>query len=721
MSTSFVHTEFRRSKACVLARDKSLMEHDRTANDDPAVPSLTQAPLADARQALQDSEIRYRRLFEAAQDGILLINATSGQIEDANPYLTTMLGYSHAELLGKKLWDVGAFVDIGRSTEMFERLQVEGYVRYDDLPLRTRAGALISVEFVSNAYDCAGVRVIQCNIRNITDQRHAEDEVRKLSLVVEQSPVAISITNLSGEIEYVNAALLRSSGYGPGELIGRQTRMLQSSSMSPLTTADLASSVAQGQTWRGEFLSQRKDRSEYVAFAIVAPVRRADDTISHHVTITEDITERKRDALELERHRHALEALVETRTRELAVAKQAAEAANIAKSAFLANMSHEIRTPLGAITGLTYLIKRTQVTPQQADWLSKLEQAGAHLLALVDAVLDLSKIEAGKLALESTKVNAGSIAASVVSVLSERALAKHLHLVVERQPLPTGLVGDPTRLQQALLNYASNAVKFTAQGSVILRVLCTDDAVDSALIRFEVQDTGLGIAPEALPRLFSAFEQADNSTTRQYGGTGLGLAIVRQLASLMGGETGVESTLGAGSTFWFTARLRKDDRADAARVPRAGSAEAALLRDHARARVLVVDDDPVNREVATAILRTVFDTVDVARDGSEAVRMSGLSAYALILMDLQMPGIDGLETTRQIRMLPGGAGAVIVASTANALSEDKTACFAAGMDDFLAKPFRIETLFETVLGGLVRRAHQPSLSQAGGAVPDGAG
>ena len=315
------------------------------------------------------------------------------------------------------------------------------------------------------------MRVIQCNIRNITEQRLAEDQVRKLSLVVEQSPVAIVIANLAGEIEYVNAALLRNSGYRQDELIGRQTRMLQSSAMSPLTFADLGASIGQGEIWRGEFCSQRKDGSEFAESAIVAPIRRPDGTTSHYVTITEDITERKRDALELDRHRHALEALVDTRTQELAVAKLAAEAANIAKSAFLANMSHEIRTPLAAIMGLTYLIRRTQVTPQQADWLSKLEVAGAHLLELINAILDLSKIEAGKLALESTQVNAAGIAASVVSILSERALAKHLNLLIETHPLPQGLVGDATRLQQALLNYAGNAVKFTAAGSVTLRML----------------------------------------------------------------------------------------------------------------------------------------------------------------------------------------------------------------------------------------------------------
>jgi len=673
----------------------------------PAAQGSLAANSGPASQQLRDSEIRYRRLFEAAQDGILLINARSGQIEDANPYLTTMLGYSHDDLLGKKLWDVGAFVDIAKSREMFERLQVEGYVRYDDLPLKTRAGALINVEFVSNAYDCAGVRVIQCNIRNITEQRHAEDQVRKLSLVVEQSPVAIVISNLAGEIEYVNSALLRNSGYRLDELIGRQTGVLQSSEVSSLAPANLREVVEQGTVWRGEFRSRRKDGSEFTESAIVAPIRRPDGTTSHYVTITEDITDRKRDALELDRHRHALEALVDVRTQELAVAKRFAEAANVAKSAFLANMSHEIRTPLSAITGLTYLIRRTQVTPQQEVWLSKLDAAGAHLLELINAILDLSKIEAGKLVLESAQVSAGAIAAGVISILSERATAKNLSLVVERHPLPQRLVGDPSRLQQALLNYVGNAVKFTVAGGVTLRTLCLEETDEAALIRFEVQDTGPGIAPQALARLFTPFEQVDNSTTRQHGGTGLGLAIVRQLAQLMGGQAGAESTVGVGSTFWFTARLRKEDRSTAAHILKAGSAASTLQRDHAFARLLVVDDEPLNREVALALLQTVFNQVDVALAGDEAVRMAGQKAYDLILMDVQMPGVDGLEATRQIRLLPGGTDTFIVALTANAFEEDKAACLAAGMDSFLAKPVNVEALFETLLRALLGQRHGP--------------
>ncbi|PTT92510.1 histidine kinase, partial [Pelomonas sp. HMWF004] len=344
---------------------------------------LADAALGAAHDALRISEMRYRRLFEAAQDGILLLNAESGQIEDVNPYLEQMLGYSHAELLGKKLWEAGAFVDIEKSTEMFGRLQQDGYVRYHDLPLKTRTGQLIGVEFISNAYDCAGVRVIQCNIRNITDQRLAEEQVRKLSRVVEQSPLAILIANMAGQIEYVNVALELDSGYTRNELIGHSTQLLHPGTDSLLPHVELSAALAQGRTWRGEFLCRRKDGSEFTASAVVAPIHLPDGSSSHYVAIAEDVTERKRDALELERHRHELEALIDSRTHELGAAKQAADAANVAKSEFLANMSHEIRTPLGAITGLAYLIRRTPLSAQQTDWLTKLDVAGAHLLELI--------------------------------------------------------------------------------------------------------------------------------------------------------------------------------------------------------------------------------------------------------------------------------------------------------------------------------------------------
>jgi two-component system, sensor histidine kinase and response regulator len=659
--------------------------------------------------ALRRSESRYRRLFETAQDGILILNAETAQIEDVNPYLIELLGYTHAEFLGRKLWEVGPFADIAQSKEMFAQLQATGYVRYDDLPLKTKAGARIAVEFVSNSYDCEGIQVIQCNIRNITDRKHLAEQLRKLTLAVEQSSESIVITNLDAEIEYVNEAFVRTTGFRRDEVLGRNPRLLQSGKTPATSHASLWETLKQGRIWRGEFHNRRKDGSEYTEFAVVTPIRQDDGRISHYVAVKEDITVRNRDADELDRHRHHLEELVEQRTQELEEAKAAAEAASVAKSAFLANISHEIRTPLGAITGMTYLIKRSSVTPQQANWIAKIEAAGQHLLEIINAVLDLAKIDAGRLALEEADVSVASITNNVASMLFERAQAKQLKLLVESQPLPHPLLGDPTRLQQALLNFANNAIKFTEAGSVTLRAICLEETDESVLVRLEVQDTGIGIAPEILPRLFSTFEQADNSITRRYGGTGLGLAINKHLARLMGGDVGVSSTPGAGSTFWLTARLRKGVRAAAAEKPILGSdAATALARDYRDRRILLVEDDPINREVTLDLLQGVKLAVDVAADGSEAIEMAARHAYDLILMDVQMPNVDGLAATGRIRLLPNCASMPIIALTANAFAEDKVRCLAAGMDDFIAKPVDPGTLFANLLTWLSRETRGPT-------------
>ncbi|MEK8087290.1 ATP-binding protein [Aquabacterium sp. A3] len=400
----------------------------------------------------------------------------------------------------------------------------------------------------------------------------------------------------------------------------------------------------------------------------------------------------------LRRREAELEARVEARTRELSTAKAAAEAANAAKSEFLANMSHEIRTPLNGVIGFAQLARMHNHDPNQEAYLAKIQLAGKQLLRLINDILDMSKIEAGKLELECVPMDLGSVFRSVDNQVRDMAEGKGLSLSFQLDASATGTVmGDPLRVEQIVLNYVHNAIKFTHSGGIDVRARLAADTPGRRVLEIRVHDTGIGMDESTRQRLFAAFSQADSSTTRRFGGTGLGLAICKRLAELMGGDVGADSAPGAGSTFWFTAAFKKLPEATED-VPGASLAiknpAAPTLRG---LHLLLAEDNDLNQILARSILEQHGATVTVVGTGQQALAVLDHTPVDAVLMDLQMPDMDGLVATRRLRSDPRHKRLPIIAMTANARAEDRERCLAAGMDSFVSKPFDIRDLVNTIL------------------------
>ncbi|MEW5722839.1 MAG: response regulator, partial [Thermodesulfobacteriota bacterium] len=521
-------------------------------------------------------------------------------------------------------------------------------------------------------------------MRRLEDERDAnEEKVRSLYRAVEQSPVSVVIADTKGDIEYVNRAFSEITGYSSGEVLGQNPRVLKSGHHPDEYYRNLWETITSGRVWQGEFLNRKKNGELYWEMATISPVTDAAGTIMHFLAVKEDITARKRGE----------EALVR--------AKESAERANQAKSEFLANLSHEFRTPMNGIIGMTELTLDTDLTDEQHEYLTLVKASAESLNRLLNDILDFSKIEAGRLELDPIPFSLRETLDQTMHALAYEAHRKELELALEVQPeVPDEVVADPGRLRQVLLNLLGNAVKFTETGEVLVRVALEEENEDGLLLRFSVTDTGPGIPEDKQKIIFEAFTQADGSITRTHGGTGLGLAISSRLVSLFGGRLWVESSSDRGSTFHFTARFGRPRTPLPWAVPLDSSKLEGL-------KALIVDDNDTARRILVEVLRGWGVVPTAVPDGPSGLaevrraREQG-SAFAFVLLDSQMPEMDGFELAGRLRNEPGIPDLPLIMLTSTVRPGDPDRCREVGLTGYLPKPIRQAELLEVVKDALGR-------------------
>ena len=636
-----------------------------------------------AEETLRRSETRYRLVAQAANDAIWDWDLTTQRV-DWNDHIQTLFGWRPEEVEPDSVW-WAAHIHPDDAIRVHDSIcaviEGGGQAWRDEYRFRCRDGSYAVVD--DRGYVVRGAagepqRMIGA-MTDITMRRQAEEALRRsehqFRSLIERGSDLISIVDGDGIMRYASPSHWTVLGYKPEDLVGR-------SSIDHVHPDDLAGlardAIAIGDA-PVEFRFRHADGGWRVLESHLNNLS-DDPAVGGQVVNSRDITDRKRAEADLQR------------------AKEAAEAASRVKSQFVANMSHEIRTPMNGILGMTELALDTELDAEQREYLETVRASGEWLLTLLNDVLDFSKIEAGRVALDPTEFDLRAMLAETLRILTPRAHGKGLALVsTVDDDVPAVVVGDPDRLRQVLVNLIGNAIKFTARGDVALHVSCAAPAGAPLVLRVAVRDSGIGIAPDQQKAIFDAFVQADGSATREYGGTGLGLAICRELVSLMGGEIGVKSTPGLGSTFHFTARV---GTVQAGRAPRpAAAVPAPLPSPHGPLRILLAEDNVVNQRLAVRLLEKRGHSVAVAVNGTAVLAAVECERFDVVLMDVQMPGMDGLEATAEIRRREREAGAVrlpIIAMTAHAMSGDRERCLGAGMDGYVAKPIQTAALLGAI-------------------------
>jgi PAS domain S-box-containing protein len=633
--------------------------------------------LRQSRNMIFDNEMKLRAIIEHTHDAIY-IKDLNGKYLMVNPAAAEIVGLSPEEMTGKT--DRELFDD--EACERIERIDKEitgeNMTYTYETPIHVKGKTLYSSTTKFPYYSPTGKIIGVIGIsRDITEKKKTENELLMLSLLARYTTNGVLITDKYACIEWANDGFIRNSGYTLEEVKGKKPNDFLEGPLTPEEAKKgLIEGVMRGVPFTQETVTYRKDGTWYNTSVEITPIKNSMGEVERYVVVETNITEKVK----------ARDAIIK--------AKEAAERTGRAKEEFLANMSHEIRTPMNAIIGFTDLLLKSSITGEERKYLDLIKTSGENLLTIINDILDFSKLEAKKLTIVKRNVSIKEILNIVCELLSIDAKQKGLDIVVDVDDrIPSTLYGDATRLNQILLNLLSNAIKFTHKGSINISAALIINNGKEAQVEFRVKDTGIGIPRDKISTIFESFSQASSDTARMYGGTGLGLAIVKRLLQLMGGEIAVKSMPDKGSEFIFRLpfEIVKENRLQP--VTRPGSKIAKTGR---KLKLLIAEDNPVNVILIKKIISTFGFEADVAGNGRIALERIKRHTYDLVLMDIQMPEMDGLTATKIIRKeysrtLP------IIAITASMLTSDKDKCFAAGMNDFISKPFNADELYHKII------------------------